>query len=467
MKFVSYIYKRVYLYQYLATITSSFSVLSLGINTAWTSPYLPQILNGTYPYIKMTSDEGSWLAVMPPLASPVGAIIGAHLVDGIGRKNTALMMAPLTCIMFISLAFAKTLLLLCIIRFVIGCVSPILYTVLPMYLGEIADPSIRGILIASVAFSSLVGSLFINVLGFYYSIFTSSLICATIPIIHFLTFVWMPESPYYFIKQNREEDARKALITLRGTTDIEAELKTLSDVINAEKLENKEKFTDLFTVRSNRLGLFIFVVLNVTRKFSGSSPFLFYTATIFQTAGGSVNTNLSVIIFLCIQIASAMVSLNVLDYLGRRPVIITSSTACILALSITGTYFFLKDYKPEYITNLGWLPLTILTVYMVFYNLGLELSPIVYAGELFPTNVKAKALSFVDTISALNGIITLKMFQILTDNYGMYLPFWVFGTCCTIGLILIVKYVPETKNKTLEEIHIELMRRSGESNSDK
>ncbi|KAF5294940.1 hypothetical protein FQR65_LT10653 [Abscondita terminalis] len=461
MKLISHLYKREYLYQYLATITGSLSVLSLGINTAWTSPYLPQLLNGTYPYMSITSDEGSWLAVMPPLASPVGAVIGAQLVDRIGRKNTALIMAPLTCAMFISLAFAKTLFLLCLIRFIIGCVSPILYTVLPMYLGEIAHPSIRGILIASVAFSSLLGSLLINILGFYYSIFTSSLICSIIPIVHFLTFVWMPESPYYFITQNRQEEARKVLITLRGTTDIESEFKTLCEVIDKQNTEEKAGVTDLFTVASNRLGLFIFVILNVTRKFSGSSPFLFYTASIFQTAGGSVDSNLSVIIFLCIQIASAMVSLNVLDYVGRRPIIITSSIACILSLSITGAYFFLKEYRPEYLINFGWLPLTILTVYMVFYNLGLELSPIVYAGELFPTNVKASALSIVDIISAVNGVITLKAFQILTDNYGMYLPFWVFGVCCTMGLILIIRYVPETKNKTLEEIHMELVQRSG------
>ncbi|KAF5273710.1 hypothetical protein FQA39_LY07400 [Lamprigera yunnana] len=458
MKLISYIYKKEYSFQYLAALTGSFSVLTLGVNVAWTSPYLPQILNGTYSDISITSAEGSWLAVMPPLASPVGAFIGAHLVDRIGRKSTALIIAPLTCAMFISLAFAKSLILLCLIRFLIGCVSSILYIVLPMYLGEISYPSIRGLLIASVPFFSLVGSLLINVLGFRYSIFTSSLICSMIPILHFVTFIWMPESPYYFIKKKKEEDARKVLITLRRTTDVEIEFKTLRESINAEVSEKRTKFTDLFTIKSNRLGLFIFLILNVTRKFSGSSPFMFYTTTIFQTAGGSVSPNLSVIIILCIQIVSAMVSLNVLDCIGRRPVIIASTIACIVTLATMGTYFYFKSSNPEYVANLGWLPLFVLTLFMIFYNLGLELSPIVYAGELFPTNVKAFALSLVDIISAINGIVTLKIFQILTDSYGMYFPFWLFSFCCVIGLVLIIVYVPETKNKTLQEIHTELIK---------
>ncbi|KAK5642291.1 hypothetical protein RI129_008458 [Pyrocoelia pectoralis] len=461
MKFIKSIYKKEYLHQYLATVTASFSILSVGINTAWTSPYLPQITNGSYPGISITSDEGSWIAIMPPLASPIGALIAANLVDRIGRKTTTLLMAPVTFLMFITLAFAKSTLLFCIIRFVIGCLASILYTALAMYLGEISHPSIRGILTASVAFSSLLGSLLINLLGFYFSIFVSSLICAAIPVIHFLGFMWMPESPYYFIRKNMDKEAKQSLSKLRAADEVEKEFKTLSVIVNEEINKKKAHFWDVFTVKSNRLGLFIFIILNSTRKFSGSGPFLFYTASIFQTAEGSVNANVSVTIFLCIQIASAMVSLNVLDFIGRRPVIIVSSVACIITLSVSGTYFYCKDYHPAYLQHFGWVPLTVLTIYMVFYNLGLELTPIVYASELFPTSVKAYALALVDVISACNGVITLKIFQILTDNYGMYLPFWVFAMCCAVGLVLIVIYVPETKNKTLEEIQQDLVKRSG------
>ncbi|KAF5273711.1 hypothetical protein FQA39_LY07401 [Lamprigera yunnana] len=450
-----------YLYQCLATITGSFSALSIGINSAWTSPYLPQILNGAYPDIQMTSDEGSWCAVMPPLAAPIGAFLAAQLVDRIGRKATTLLVAPFTFAMFLALAFTTNFYLICAIRFGIGVVETVLYTSLPMYLGEIAAPSIRGILTSSVGFAFLIGTLIINVLGIYVDIFISSLICALVPLLHFLTYVLMPESPYYYIKKNNEEEAKKSLIKFRGTPDVDDELKTLTEMIRKQEKEEQSSVLNLFTVKTNRLGLCIFFILNVTRKFSGSSPFLFYTGMIFKEAGGSIDANLSVIIFLCVQIASAMVSLTIIDRIGRRPVIISSTIICTLALAVSGLYFYFKRDSQFCIEHLGWLPLTVLTGYMIFYNLGLELSPMVYASELFPTNVKAAALGVVDSISALNGIVTIKLFQILTDSHGMHLPFWVFSGCCGITLILIIKYVPETKNKSLEEIQLDLLRLSG------
>ncbi|KAF5273709.1 hypothetical protein FQA39_LY07399 [Lamprigera yunnana] len=458
MKLASKIYNERYLYQYLSTMAGSFAVLSFGINLGWTSPYLPRIYNGTFPGISLTTDEGSWVAVMPPLATPLGALIGALLVDKIGRKYTTLLMAPFTFAMFILLAFSKSVYLICFARFIIGVAEGTLYTTLPMYLGEISDPAIRGILTASIGFAVLLGTLLINVFGFYFSIFATSLACSLIPLIHFFAFIWMPESPYYLIKKKRLDDARKALEILRGGHDVDSEMKSLCDAIKRQEADEKTKIFDVFTVKSNRKAAFVFTILCLTRKFSGNNPFLFYTAYIFQSAGGSLDPNLSVIIFLCVQVVAATVALDLLDRLGRRPVIIAATIVCILALGIVGSYFYLKTYNFPIIDHLGWLPLTVLALYIIFYNLGLELSPIVYLGELFPTNVKAIALGFAETFSAIFSIFTAKLFQILTDNYGMYVPFWLFSACCVIGLIFIVKCVPETKNKTLEEIQMELIK---------
>uniref|UniRef100_A0A1Y1MSZ0 Major facilitator superfamily (MFS) profile domain-containing protein n=1 Tax=Photinus pyralis TaxID=7054 RepID=A0A1Y1MSZ0_PHOPY len=457
--------RNTYIYQYLATITGSFSILSCGVNQAWTSPYLPQIINGSYPQISMTSAQGSWCAVMAPLSAPIGALIGALLVDRLGRKYTTLLMAPYTLIMFIFLAFANNLVLISLIRFVIGIVEGVLYTSLPMYLGEISAPEVRGILTASVQFGALLGTLLINVFGLYFSIFTTSLIFAAVPLLHFVTYFWMPESPYYLIKKNKKAEAKAALILLRGSVDVDSEMHSLCEAVSRQESDRKTKMSELVTVRSNRRALLIFVILCTTRKFSGNSPFLFYTAQIFQMAQGSLHPHLSVIIFLTIQIIAAMLSLYLLDRVGRRPIILSSTVVCVITLGIIGLYFYLQDHHVQYVENLRWLPITVLVCYIVFYNIGLELSPVVYVGELFPTNIKAIALGFAETFAAMNGIVTAMLFSILADNYGMFLPFWIFATCCAVGLLLIAKFVPETKNKTLEQIQMELIAGASKSNS--
>lgn len=405
----------------------------------------------------MTSDEGAWCAVMPLVGAPVGAILAMLIVNKIGQKWTILLMAPITFSMFILLALAKTVFLICLARFIIGSVEGGLYTAVPMYLGEIADPSIRGALTASIGLAGIIGMLIINVLGFYYSIFVSSLICSAIPILHLLTFLWMPESPYYLIKKGKHDSAEKSLQILRGNNDVKDELKYLSEAVKRQENHNKGRIRDLFLIKSNCKGLLIFAILNLTKKFSGKNPLIFYTVTIFEAAEGSINANLSVIIYICVEIIVASSAFILLDWVGRRPVAIISTAGCAIALGISGIYFFLKDKTDVYMESFGWLPLTVLTTYNIFYTLGLELIPTIYLGELFPTNIKASALGIADIFSIINGTIASKLFQILHDNYGMFLPFWVFSGCCVVGLICILKFVPETKNKTLEEIQLDLI----------
>ncbi|KAF2901319.1 hypothetical protein ILUMI_04862 [Ignelater luminosus] len=452
-------------YQYVATLSGSLALVACGINLGWTSPYLPQILNGTITEISMTSDEGSWCAVMPLIGAPLGAFLAAIFVDRIGRKYTALAMAPVTSSMFLLLGFTRSTILICLARLIIGSVGGGLYTTLPMYYGEIADPSVRGILTATVAIGIIIGKLIINVLGIYYSILVTSLISCSIPIIHFALFILMPESPYYFIKKGRYEEAKKSLQKLRSSSDVEQELKSLKEAVSRQENDTKGKITDIFTVTSVRRAMIIFIILNLTKKYSGKDPFLFYTTTIFQTAEGSVDPNLSVIIYIAVEIFATTSALFFIDRIGRKPIIIFSAIGCTITLACTGLYFFLKENNSSYIKELGWLPITTLVIYNICYSLGLELAPTIYLGELFPTNIKATALGLGDSFSAVNGAIAVKVFQLLVDFEGMFMSFWIFSGCCSIGLIFIIKYVPETKNKTLEEIQLYLIKKSAKTNS--
>ncbi|KAK4886107.1 hypothetical protein RN001_002378 [Aquatica leii] len=459
MFFSSFLKKR-YLYQYLISLSGCVSILTSGINLGWTSPYLPQILNGTYINISMTSDQGSWCAVMPLIGAVPGAFLTIFIVDRIGRKLSTLLMAPIVLLCFILLAFSDTVFSIFSVRFIIGAVEGGLYTVLPIYLGEISDPQIRGILTALMGAFSILGALLINVLGFHYSIFTSSLLCAIVPIVHFLTFVLVPESPYYLIKKGKIKEAKNSLKILRATVNIDDELNELKLAVARQETEKEAKVTDLITVKSNRRAVLIYIIINFTRKFSGKNPIQFYTTSIFYLAEGSLSTYLSVIVFICIELVAAMIGVLLIDKTGRRPLLIVSTSICATALCLTGFHFVLKDTYMSYLSMFSWLPLTSLTVYNVCYTMGLELAQTVYLGELFPVNIKAKALGIADMLSVINGTIASKIFQIVADNFGLHYSFFVFSGCCVIGLLLIIKFVPETKNKTLEEIQLYLIQKT-------
>ncbi|XP_066260295.1 facilitated trehalose transporter Tret1-like [Euwallacea similis] len=442
-----------YFFQYFATIAGAFSILSSGINLGWTSPFLPELLspNSTIP---TTTDEGSWCAVAPLLGAPPGAIIAAILVDKIGRKNTTLLMGPWVSLCFLGIAFSTTIWQITGLRFVIGSVEGALYTVLPMYIGEISDPRIRDFLTSIIAIAAITGTLFINVIGSFLNIFLSSLICATIPLIHMVAFALVPESPYYYIKRGDFAAAKGSLQVLRGKLDVDQEVDSIAKaVVRQERTSDQAGVLDIFTVSSNRRACFIFVIVCLTNKFSGKNPCMFYTEMIFREAGSSIDATLSVIVYCGVELAAVvMTTLFVMNRFGKRMLLITSSAGCSIAVAALALFFFFKDfgYNTSYVF---WLPITALVSYNIMFSFGLSFGMVTVLSELFPTNVKAKALCIADTFSVLIGALVSKIFQISVDQAGsMAYPFLFFSICSLVGCVLIVKNMPETRGKTLEEI---------------
>ncbi|KAG5896559.1 hypothetical protein JTB14_010388 [Gonioctena quinquepunctata] len=441
------------LFQYIATITGACSIMSSGINLGWTSPYLPKLtLNSST--IPTTSAEGSWCAIAPLLGSPFGALMAASLADKIGRKFTTLLMAPIVFVCFVLIAFADSIWVITSLRFIIGATEGASYTALPMYIGEISDPEIRGFLTATIAIFAITGTLFINIIGSTMDIFMSSLVCAAIPVVHFAAFMFMPESPYYHIKNHNIKEARESLEILRGTSNVDNEMDSLRMAVTRQERSEKTGVLDLFTVPSTRRACYIFLILCLTNKFSGKNPCMFYTEDIFKETGSNINPTLSVIVYCTVElIAVATSTYFIVDRFGKRKLMITSTVGCAVSVFMLALHFYFKDFHVGIVEKLNWLPITALTSYNVFFSIGLAFGPVSVLSELFPTNIKAKALGIADTFSVLMGALVSKLFQIALDEFEtMFVPFLFFAMCSCVGLVFIAKYVPETTGKTLEEI---------------
>lgn len=393
---------------------------------------------------------------MPLIGAPPGAFISAYLSDSIGRKFTMLLLAPIVFFSFILIAFAKSIWLFIVARFFLGSVEGGIFTVLPIYLSEISDPEIRGFLASNIQVALIIGSLLINIIGPFTSIFTSAIISAFIPLIHFVAFACIPESPYYYIKKMKFEDARKSLTIFRRRDDVSEELHELTIAIRRQENE-RSKITYLFTNRYYRKGALIFAILCATSKLSGKNPLLFYTTQIFQGIGDSLDPKIAVIVYTVLELFATVVAMSIIDKFGRRKLLLFSSVGCAVMLGFQGIYFVLKDFYPEYAEKLYWLSILALFLYNIIVSLGLVLGPVLLVSELFPTAIKSKALGVADTFSVTMGTIASQLFH-FTGMYGMYIPFFIFSASCVIGSVLIYYYLVETKGKTLEEIQLDLLK---------
>ncbi|XP_015836891.1 facilitated trehalose transporter Tret1-like [Tribolium castaneum] len=442
--------KRVFFsYQFLATVTSSLAVLSSGIHEAWTSVYIPVLLNGTNT-LKITSVEGSWITMSMSFGGLIGCVVSCLLINKIGRKKTILLTFCPNFLSSVVLAFANSVPVFCTARVLSGVAFGIAIGVIPHYIGEIADPEIRGSLGTLVTIFSLSGFLFINIVGSYVTIQTSSWISATIPVLFLLTFIWMPESPYYLVMIGECDQAEQTLAKLKGTRDVFDEFQNLKESL-VTQIIHKTNVTEIFRQKSNRKALLIIFILLNGKQMTGISPLDAYAQLIFQKIFPQLSPLSIILVYYLTRLFLAIVSSFLSRKIGRRPLLLISFFGCSITLFLLAFYLHLQSLNMIKAQYFSILPILFLEAFAVFYSF-LTPVPLSILGELFPMNVKTFASIFYEVYLYLVTLFVIKLFQEVSDHYGIETPFFIFATLTLIHTILIYKFVFETKGKTLYEI---------------
>ncbi|XP_025601871.2 facilitated trehalose transporter Tret1 [Athalia rosae] len=449
--------------QYLAAITATISLAITGSHIGWTSPSLP-FLKSSDSHVPLNSDEASWVASFYLLGSVPGNILAVFLVDRYGRKHSLLASGVPLFAGWLLIIFATNPYVLYASRFTSGIGQGIAYVVCPMYIGEIADANIRGALGSFIKMMVTFGELYARAIGPFvrYEILAYS--CGIIPIIFFLTFIWMPESPYFYLMHERREKAKESLAQLRLYTsndDLEGDLEEMNDVV-IQDLSNRGNAWQLFSTPGNRRAVVISFGLQLVLQFSGICAIESYTQEIFEGSDSPIPSAIAVIILGVFQLAAGVAAAVLVDKMGRRPLLLLTSIAAGTTLAVTGTYYFMKYAIELDMTGTGW----VLDISVMMYELtiALGLSPLAYMmlGELFPTNVKGVAVMLANVWASSLAFFVSKMYQVIADAFGVYVSFWWFSISSFIGAIFIAFVVPETKGKSLSQIQDELNGKKGE-----
>ncbi|KAG5887992.1 hypothetical protein JTB14_016616 [Gonioctena quinquepunctata] len=183
-----------------------------------------------------------------------------------------------------------------------------------------------------------------------------------------------------------------------------------------------------------------------------------YTRFVFEETGSTISPIASTISCSVTEVIVVICTTYfIIDRFGKKLLAIISLGGCSVTLFVMGMYFYLKDYHDNVIDHLNWLPVTTLVSYYVVFSIGISFVPICYLSELFPTNVKANALSFAEVFLVSTGAATIKVFQMMNDGFGtLWVTFFFFSLLSVCSLCLVVKFVPETRGQTLEEIQLYL-----------
>jgi hypothetical protein len=276
-----------------------------------------------------------------------------------------------------------------------------------------------------------------------------------IPILFVVTFSTMPESPYFFIKSGRIGQAEISLKKLRGKGFFREELDSMTTLVN-ENMKEKSRWKDLITVGGNRKGLIILLGIYFTQQFCGSTAIISYAQQIFGAAEGGLGAEESCILFGTVQLITSAISSQLVDRLGRKPLLLVSSCGVGLANVIIGAYFFVKNLNNEYIVGLKFIPIVVIPIFIFSYTIGLATVPFAITSEIFPTNIKSKATCVIQICVALMTFAVTKLFQVVRDSLGDYVAFWGFGALSIAGVVFILILLPETKGQSFAAIQEKL-----------
>ncbi|KAJ8960111.1 hypothetical protein NQ317_005749 [Molorchus minor] len=208
------------IYQYIAAVTANLGIVCSEMHYGWPSPFGPILTNGTYTF-SISSEENSWLTVIPLIGAIIGAFVTGQIVDIFGGKKLIIFSSLPFVVSWLMVGFAKSSVLMFIGRFLAGAADGLSFTAVPMYLGEIAEPSIRGLLACVCPVCIVLGLLLINICGAYLPLDTTAFVSTALPVLLLITFPWMPESPYFHLIKGDVEAARRSLRTFRGTEDVD------------------------------------------------------------------------------------------------------------------------------------------------------------------------------------------------------------------------------------------------------
>lgn len=219
-----------------------------------------------------------------------------------------------------------------------------------------------------------------------------------------------------------------------------------------DSLKNQEKTSWRALLQpSLRLALLVGIGLSVFQQITGINAILYYAPEIFKSFGSNTDSSLLQTSLLgVVNMIFTIVAIYLVDKLGRKPLLYIGSAGMFVALAIVGIAAYYQ------ITS-AWL-LPFLLLFMASFSISW--GPVVWVllAEIFPNRVRSLALSLAVFVQWIANFVVSQTFPLLIGDkwlqqtfHGAF-PFLLFAVLCLLALLFVGKYVPETRNKTLEQM---------------
>ena len=328
-------------------------------------------------------------------------------------------------------------------------------------------------------------------------------------IFYFLALHSVPESPRWLVMHGREIEALGIMSRVTDPAKAEVELKEILSSVDAD--EEQGTLRELFQP-AMKLVLAIGITMAILQQITGINSVFFYAPMIFEQSGiGTDASFMQAVLVGLVNLVFTVLAIMLIDRLGRRPLMgfgLVGIASCMLLLAYgfgTATYTLSSDViqaLPATLDTSALLPiagqvfdsdvafnnalvaaigndafashqsllvssaisinptLILLGILGFVASFAMSLGPVMWLlfSELFPNRVRGIAISFVGLINSAVSFTVQLVFPWELENLGSSMTFLIYGSFAIVGLVIIMKLLPETKGRRLEELEAELVR---------
>ncbi|WP_432507608.1 sugar porter family MFS transporter [Kineococcus arenarius] len=407
------------------------------------------------------------------LGAAVGAWFAGRIADRFGRKSVMVLGGVLFAISAVGSAFAFAVWDLILWRVVGGIGVGVASVIAPTYIAEVAPAHVRGRLaslqqlaITVGIFAALLSDAFIaNTAGgageetwLGWEAWRWMFLVGIIP-----SLVWaflalqVPESPRYLIAKGHTQRATDVLREVLGTRNLGALQRKVADIRASMQREDEPSLRDL---RGSRLGLqpivWVGLLLSVFQQAVGINVIFYYSTSLWRSVGFESNQAFTTSTITSVtNVVVTFIAIATVDRIGRKPLLIAGSATMFIALGVMSVAFSQSVGSGEDLSLPGaWGPVAVVAANLFVIGFGATWGPIVWVllGEMFPNRIRAAALAVAAAAQWIANFTISTTFPPMSEHLGLTFSYGVYAAFALLSFFFVLKAVPETKGRELEEM---------------
>ncbi len=437
-------------------------------------------VNGTQPGLKAAfalSEGGLGFTVGSLLIGCfIGAFFAGTMADRMGRRNVMRIAALLFLIGALIQGLTAHHLIFVLARITGGIAVGAASVLSPAYIAEVAPANIRGrmttvqqiMIITGLTLAFLVNYFLAAAAGDSTSGFWAGVeawrwmyLMQAVPAAVFLiALFFIPESPRYLVSKGRNEEADGVLTRLFG--EGEAKVK-LQEIRASFSVDHRPQLRDVLAPAGTKgfLGLrpiiWVGIMLAVFQQLVGINVIFYYGSTLWQLAGFTEADSLLInIVSGAVSIAACLVTIAVIDKIGRKPLLLIGSAGMAVTLFFMVYAFSQGSLDAEgnlvLSASLGTLAVVAANLYVIFFNVSWGPVMWVMLAEMFPNQIRGSALAVAGFFQWFANYLIAQSFPVMAAGIGLAASYSFYAVCAVISFFLVQRFITETKGKELEEM---------------